>query len=277
MLRKKICLNTIMQELREEESIMFENIRLEKEGGMAIVTLNRPEELNLINRGMIRDIREATAELEKDEDIRVVIITGAGDRAFTAGIDVNEMKDLDASSAKEFISQLHNSIKGVRDLDKVVIAAINGFCFGGGLELAMACDLRVASENAEMGLPEIKVGIPSVIEAILMPLLIGMGRARELIFLGDSIKADEAERVGLVNRVVPVDKLEDTVKEIVVKILNYSPTAVRMQKKVINEWFPSNLETAIEYSINVFSQCFTTDEPKEAMTAFLEKRQPQFI
>jgi len=256
---------------------MFENIRLEKEGGMAIVTLNRPEELNLINRGMIRDIREATAELEKDEDIRVVIITGAGDRAFTAGIDVNEMKDLDASSAKEFISQLHYSIKGVRDLDKVVIAAINGFCLGGGIELAMSCDLRVASENAEMGLPEIKVGIPSVIEAILMPLLIGMGRARELIFLGDSIEADEAERVGLVNRVVPADKLEDTVKEIVAKILNYSPTAVRMQKKVINEWFPSNLETAIEYSINVFSQCFTTDEPKEAMTAFLEKRQPQFI
>lgn len=256
---------------------MFENIRLEKEGGMAIVTLNRPEKLNLINRGMIRGIREVTAELEKDEDIRVVIITGAGDRAFTAGIDINEMKDLDASSAKEFISQLHNSIKGVRDLDKVVIAAINGFCFGGGFELAMSCDLRVASENAEMGLPEIKVGIPSVIEAILMPLLIGMGRARELIFLGDSIEADEAERVGLVNRVVPVDKLEDTVKEIVVKILNYSPTAVRMQKKVMNEWFPSNLETAIEYSINVFSQCFATDEPKEAMIAFLEKRQPQFI
>ncbi|MFC1864474.1 enoyl-CoA hydratase/isomerase family protein [Chloroflexota bacterium] len=254
---------------------MFENIKLEKDGGLATLTLNRPA-LNLINHGMSNELRKVIEELGTDEGIRVLVITGAGDRAFTAGIDVNEMKDLEVSSAREFISQLHYAIKAIRDLDKVVIAAINGFCFGGGFELAMACDLRIASENAQMGLPEIKVGIPSVIEAALMPLLIGMGKARELIFLGDSISANEAEKIGLVNRVVPTDKLQDAVKEVTDKILSYSPTAVRIQKRIVNRWLPSDLEAAIDYSIEAFSQCFATNEPKEAMTAFLEKRQPQF-
>ena len=219
---------------------------------------------------------EGVEELGRDEESGVVVITGAGERAFIAGIDVNEMKDLEVSSAKEFIRRLHYTIKSVRDMDKVVIAAINGFCFGGGCELAMACDLRIASANAQIGLPEIKVGIPSVIEAALMPLLIGRGRANELLFLGDPIRADEAERVGLVNKVVPANRLKDAVKEFTDKILSYSPTAVRMQKRVINQWLPSDLEAAIEYSIDAFSRCFATNEPREAMTAFLEKRQPQF-
>ena len=252
----------------------MENITLEKEGGLVTITLNRPE-LNLINQGMIDEISRAVVKLKNDEGIRVVVITGAGERAFTAGIDVNEMKDLDVSSAKEFIRQFHHVIKSLRDLDKVVIAAINGFCFGGGCELAMACDLRIASENAQLGLPEIKLGIPSVIEAALMPLLIGMGRAKELIFLGDPIKADQAERIGLVNKVVPADKLKATIKEVTDKILSYSPTAVKMQKKVINQWLPSNLDAAIEYSIDAFSRCFATNEPNEAMAAFLKKLQSQ--
>ena len=255
---------------------MFENIKLEKEGEIATITLNRPQRLNLLNREMINEIGKVVEELGRDKDIRVVVITGAGDRAFTSGIDVNEMKDLNALSAKEFIRRFHYTIKGVRDLDKVVIAAINGFCLGGGCELAMACDLRIASENAEIGLPEIKLGIPSVIEAALMPLLIGMGRARELLFLGEPVRADEAERIGLVNKVVPLDKLKDAVRETTDKILSYSPTAVRMQKRIINRWLPSDLEAAIDYSIDAFSQCFATNEPKEAMTAFLEKRQPRF-
>lgn len=252
---------------------MFQNIKLEKEGGLATITLRRPEKLNLLNREMINEIGKAAEELGRDEGIRVVVITGAGERAFTAGIDVNEMKDLDVSSARDFIRNFHYVIKNIRDLDKVVIAAINGFCFGGGCELAMACDLRVASENAQLGLPEIKLGIPSVIEAALMPLLIGMGRAKELIFLGDPIKADEAERIGLVNKVVPADKLKDAVKEITDKILSYSPMAVKMQKRIINQWLPTDLETAIDYSIDAFSRCFATNEPNEAMSAFLKKLQ----
>ena len=253
---------------------MFETIKLEKEEGLATITLNRPEKLNLLNREMIKEIGEAVEEVGRDKALRVVVITGAGERAFTAGIDVNEMKDLDVSSAKEFIRQLHYTIKSVRDLDKVVIAAINGFCFGGGCELAMACDLRIASENAQLGLPEIKLGIPSVIEAALMPLLIGMGRAKELIFLGDPIGANEAERIGLVNKVVPAGKLKDAVKETTDKILSYSPMAVKMQKRVINQWLPADFETAIDYSIDAFSRCFATNEPNEAMNAFLRKLQP---
>ena len=253
---------------------MFESIKLEKDGGLATITLNRPA-LNLINHGMIDEISRAVEGLGRDEDIRVVVITGAGEHAFTAGIDVNEMKDLDVSSARDFIRNFHYVIKSIRDLDKVIIAAINGFCFGGGCELAMACDLRIASENTEIGLPEIKLGIPSVIEAALMPLLIGMGRAKELIFLGDPIKADEAERIGLVNKVVPADKLKDAVKEITDKILSYSPMAVKMQKKIINQWLPTDLETVIDYSIDAFSRCFATNEPNEAMTAFLKKLQSQ--
>lgn len=255
---------------------MFENIKLEKDRGLATLTLDRPEKLNLLNRQMISELGRAAGDLSHDDNIRVVVITGAGERYFTAGIDVREMKDLDVATAREFISKLHYTIKGFQDLDSVVIAAINGFCLGGGFELAMACDIRIASENAEMGLPEIQVGIPSVIEAALMPLLMGMGRAREMIFIGDSIKADEAERVGLVNRVVPSDKLKDVVREVTQKLLIYSPTALRMQKKVINHWLPMNFEAAIQYSIEAFSQCFTTNEPKEAMTAFLEKRNADF-
>lgn len=255
---------------------MFQNIRLDKEEGMATITLNRPEKLNLLNPVMIDEIGRAAEELSRDETIRVVVITGAGDRAFSAGVDVNTMKDLDPKDAKEFIRKLHYTIKEVLELDKVVIAAINGFCFGGSCELAMACDLRIASENALIGLPEIKVGIPSVIEAALMPSLIGMGKARELMFLGEPIGAYEAEKLGLVNKVVPLAELSGAVKEMADSILSYSPLAVRMQKKVINRWLPTDLEAAIEYSIDAFSQCFTSGDPREAMTAFLEKRQPRF-
>jgi enoyl-CoA hydratase len=253
----------------------LKNIKIEKRRGLATITLNRPP-LNLIGREMIEGLKQTAKDLARDEDISVVVITGAGNRAFSAGVDVKEMKDLDMTAAKDFISHLHYSIKAVRDLDKVVIAAINGYCFGGSCELAMACDIRIAGENAQLGMPEIRVGIPSVIEAALMPLLIGNGCARELLFLGEPITAEEAKNLGLVNRVVPADTLSDEVRKIADRILSYSPTAIRLQKRIVNRWLPSDLESAINYSIQAFSQCFATDEPKEAMTAFLEKRQPRF-
>jgi len=253
----------------------LKTIKVEKRHGLATITLNRPP-LNLIGRQMIEGLRQAAEDLAGDENISVVIITGAGNRAFSAGVDIKEMKDLDMTTAKDFISRLHYSIKAIRDLEKVVIAAINGYCFGGSCELAMACDIRIAGENAQLGMPEIKVGIPSVIEAALMPLLIGNGRAREFLFLGESITAEEAQNLGLVNRVVPADKLSGEVRKIADRILSYSPTAIKMQKRIVNRWLPSDLESAINYSIQAFSECFATNEAKEAMTAFLEKRQPRF-
>ncbi len=255
---------------------MHHSITLEKERGLATVTLNRPEKLNLLTREMIRELGEAAEEMAADGEVRVVVITGAGERAFSAGVDVREMKDLDVSSAREFITQLHGAILGYRNMEKVVVAAINGHCLGGACELVMACDIRIASENARIGMPEIQVGIPSVIEAALMPLLMGTGRARELILLGDPVDAREAERLGLVNRVVPDGELHQGVRELVDRLLRYSPTALRWQKRVLNRWLPADLEAAIQFSIEAFSQCYASGEPREAMSAFLEKRQPRF-
>jgi len=254
----------------------FTTILLEKEPNLATITLNQPQQLNLLNNQMITEIKKAVHSLENDDNIRVVIITGAGEQAFSAGVDLKLMRGLDVPKAREFIQGLHNACKSIRELPKLVIAAINGVCFGGSFELALSCDIRIASENAQLGLPEIKVGIPSVIEAALMTRLIGIGKTKEFIFTGDSIDAYEAERLGLVNKVVPLVQLSSAAREMATKILNYSPTAVKVQKDVINKWMTLELEAAIDYSINAFSLCFTTEEPKEAMNAFLEKRKPCF-
>ena len=254
---------------------MYQSIEVTREDGLATVTLSRPE-LNLIDRPMINELRDAAEEIGRDDAIRVVVITGRGTRSFTAGVDVREMKDLDAPGAREFITGLHNAIRSFREMDQVVIAGINGYCFGGGCELAMACDIRVAVEGAQIGMPEIQVGIPSVIEAILMPSLIGAGRAREMLLLGDAISAEQAKDIGMVGRVVPEGQLNDTIREMANRLLGYSPTALRLQKRILNRWLRSDLEEAIAYSIDAFSQCFDTDEPREAMAAFLEKRTPRF-
>jgi enoyl-CoA hydratase/carnithine racemase len=254
---------------------MYNSIDVTKADGVATVTLDRPE-LNLIDRPMIYELSDAAEEIGRDDAIRVVVITGRGRRAFTAGVDVREMKDLDAPGAREFISHLHDAIRGFREMDQVVIAGINGYCFGGGCELAMACDIRVAVEGARIGMPEIQVGIPSVIEAALMPSLIGAGWAREMILLGDPITAEQARGIGMVGRVVAEGELSDAVREIANRLLGYSPIALRLQKRILNRWLPSDFEEVMDYSMDAFSQCFATDEPREAMDAFLEKRTPRF-
>ena len=254
----------------------FTTILLEKAPGIATITLNQPQRLNLLDNQMITELKKAIDSLENDDNTRAVIITGAGERAFSAGVDLKLMREFDVTRAREFIQLLHNTCKKIRELPQIVIAAINGVCFGGSFELALSCDIRIAGENAQLALPEIKVGLPSVIEAALMTKFIGIGKTKELIFTGDSIDAYEAEKLGLVNKVVPLAQLNSAAWEMATRILNYSPTAVRIQKDVINKWMSIDLEAAIDYSINSFSLCFTTGEPKEAMNAFLEKREPCF-
>jgi enoyl-CoA hydratase len=254
---------------------MLETLKLDIEDALATVTLDRPE-LNLINQQMIKELRDACRLIEDDSNVRVIVITGGVDRCFTAGVDLTYMKGLDTGTAREFIRSLHIAISGFHKCDKVTIAAINRYCYGGGFELAMACDISIASSNALMGLPEIKVGIPSVIEAALLPLLVGTGRAKEMILLGEPIKAVEAERVGLVNKVVSPEKLHAEVQKTVNLLLSYSPVALRQQKRILNYWLPENYETAIAFSIEGFSQCFASDETREAMNAFLKKRRPEF-
>ncbi len=233
-----------LEEGRGRMSTVYDTIELVKERGLATVTLNRPE-LNLMNWQMIRELADAAEDISHDGAIRVVVVTGPGERVFTAGVDVHEMKDLDPSGARQFIEDLHRMILRFREMDRI-------------------------------GLPEIQVGIPSVIEAALMPLLMGVGRAREMMLIGDAIIAEEAVRAGLVGRVVAQTELRNATTELTDRLLGYSPTALRLQKKILNRWLPPDFEEAIQYSIEAFSECFATGEPHEAMSAFLEKRAPRF-
>ncbi len=254
---------------------MIEPVLLvEQRDGVARVTFNRPP-LNLIVPELIQAFRDSVLGLYRNRAVRLAIIAGSG-RAFTAGVDLRIMKDLDVVSAKAFITGLHEAIRAVHEAPFPVIAQLHGYCLGGGFELAMACDMRVASAEVKLGLPEIKVGVPSVIEAALMPGLIGPGRAAESLLTGEMITAAEAERWGLVNRVAAPDRLEVVTRELADRILACSPTAVRTQKELINRWRQTDLPTAIQYGINAFAACFATGEPREAMTAFLEKRPPRF-
>jgi enoyl-CoA hydratase/carnithine racemase len=249
-------------------------LRVENRDGAAWVALNRPP-LNLMVPELIQAIRDTFHGLARNSGVRLAVLT-AGGRAFTGGMDVRVMKDLDVAGAKALITALHEAIHAVHEAPFPVIAMLNGYCLGGGFELVMACDLRTASTETRLGLPEIKVGVPSVIEAALLPALIGPGRAAEFLLTGATISAQQALEWGLVNRVAPPDQLERVTRELAERILACAPTAVRAQKELINRWRQTDLRAAIEYGINTFATCFATDEPREAMTAFLEKRLPKW-
>ena len=249
-------------------------VKVEERDGAAWVALNRPP-LNLLVPELIRSIREAFERLARTQGVRLAVITGSG-RAFTAGMDVCVLKDLSVASAKVLITELHEAINAVHDAPFPVIAMLHGYCLGAGFELALACDLRTAAAQTQLGLPEIRVGVPSVIEAALLPGLIGPGRAAEVLLAGDMFNAEQACQWGLVNHVAPPHELEAVTRRLAERILACAPTAVRMQKELISRWRQTDLRSAITYGINAFATCFATDEPREAMTAFLEKRAPTF-
>jgi len=239
------------------------------EGLVARLTIDNRAKLNILNSLLIEQLISAVAGLYGDERLRVLILTGAGNRAFIGGADVNEMAGLNPDSAREFISRLHDACAALRSLPVPVIARINGYCLGAGLEIAASCDLRVASEGSTFGMPEVKVGIPSVIEAALLPTLIGWGRSRELLLTGRQITADSALAWGLVERVVSADDLDSLVGDWVRAILEAGPRAVRLQKALIREWEKLPLDQAIERGIEAFSEAYATEEPKCLMDRFL--------
>ncbi len=249
-------------------------LRVENRDGAAWVTLSRPP-LNLIVPELIQAIRDTFQGLARNPKVRLAVLTAEG-RAFTAGMDVRVMKDLDVAGAKALIAALHGAINAVHEAPFPVIAMLHGYCLGAGFELVMACDLRTASTETRFGLPEIRVGVPSVIEAALLPGLIGPGRAAEFLLTGEMITAEQALAWGLLNRVAPREQLGAVTRALADRILACAPTAVRAQKELINRWRQTDLRSAIEYGINAFATCFATDEPREAMTAFLEKRKPKF-
>jgi enoyl-CoA hydratase/carnithine racemase len=249
-------------------------VTVEREGALAWVTLDRPP-LNLIVPEMVEGIRATFETLRRDTTVRAAVVTGAG-RATTGGMQLQVLRDFTPGPAKTFIASLHEAINLVHDAPFPTACMINGACLGAGFELAMACDLRTAATDAVMGLPEIRVGIPSVIEAALLPGVVGPGRAAEILLTGESVTARQAFEWGLVNRVAPRSELRAVTAELVGRILACAPSAVRLQKELIVRWRNTDLRTAVEYGVNAFGQSFATGEPREAMEAYLGKRKPRF-
>jgi enoyl-CoA hydratase len=255
----------------------FRNIIFEKREGEAEIVLNRPHVLNAIGKEMLLELKSAIRESQLDEKVRVLVIRGAGERAFSVGADVKEMVEMNSLEAREF-SRLGKSVMDdLENLGKPVLAAVNGLALGGGCELAMACDIVIASENARFGQPEINVGIiPGWGGTQQLPRLAGCKKARELIFTGDTIDAREAERIGLVNRVVPAESLDGAVNETVRKLLGKSPIALMLAKEVMAQGRKADLPSGLSYETSVFSLCFSTEDGKEGMRALVEKRKPEF-
>lgn len=250
-------------------------LNIEKEDRITIVTINRPP-VNALNTEVVLEIEQVFEELAKDDELRVIVLTGAG-KAFVAGADINEMKDFDPIHAREFAQNGHRALNKIEGINKPVIAAINGYALGGGCEIALACDFRIMADNAKIGQPEVNLGIiPGFGGTQRLSRLCGTGIAKELIYTGEPIDANEALRIGLVNKVVPQDKLLAIAKEIAHKIASKGPRAIRMAKLTINQGIDTNLHSANSLEIRQFSACFGSPEPKEGMTAFLEKRKPNW-
>ena len=255
----------------------YKNILLGKDQGIATLTINRPKSLNALNKETLEEILACCKELGEDRSVQVVIITGAGEKAFVAGADISFMQKLDSLGGRVFARLGHSVARTIENLPQPVIAAVNGFALGGGCELAIACDIRLASENAKFGQPEVNLGvIPGFGGTQRLPRLIGKGLANELLFSGNIIDAAEACRIGLVNRVVPQEKLMDECRELALKICSRGPAAVRLCKEVVNNGMEMDLNRACSYEADLFGLCFASDEQKEGMTAFLEKRTPNF-
>ncbi len=254
---------------------MGECLLLAKDEGIFTITVNRPEVRNAMNAKAWRELRVAVARAGDDSEIRVVIVTGSGDKAFVGGSDIRSLTQ--RTMVETLSGEVQNTLSELENLPKPVIAAVNGYALGGGCELAMACDIRVASENARFGQPEVGIGIiPGAGGSQRLPRLIGMARAKELVFTGDLIDAREAERIGLVNRVVPQAELLPAARGIARKIMAKSPLAVQVAKTVMNAGSWVDLNTALMLERLGQTVLFGSEDRGEGLSAFLEKRPPEF-
>lgn len=255
----------------------LKNVTVEKENNIGIVSINRPNALNALNSETLSDIRTAVKSFADDSEVGVVIITGAGDKAFVAGADIKEMKDMTPLEARNFMHFGQGVFNDVENLPKPTIAAVNGFALGGGCELALSCDMILASEKAKFGLPEVTLGIhPGFGGTQRLPRLVGAAKAKELIFTGEMIDAEEAKSIGLVNKVVPQDKLMDEAKDLAKKILKNGLIAIRLVKSAINAGLNVPLEKGLAYEAETQGLAFATEDKNEGLTAFMEKRKPNF-
>ncbi len=255
----------------------LKNVLLEKNDHLAVVTINRPKALNALNSETLNDLNTVLNDLEKDNNIYCVILTGAGEKAFVAGADISEMKDLSEEQGKEFGLLGNKVFRRLENLDKPVIAAISGFALGGGCELAMACDIRIASERARFAQPEVGLGItPGFGGTQRLPRLVGEGKAKELIYTCAQVKADEALRIGLVNKIVPLETLMDEAKAMANMIIANAPIAVRLCKDAINRGMQVDIDAAVVIEAEDFGKCFLSEDQTEGMTAFMERREKNF-
>jgi enoyl-CoA hydratase len=241
-------------------------------GTVAYLTIDNREKLNTLDRALMTAFIAAVDALSPREELRALVLTGAGAEAFIGGASIPEMAALAPASARDFITLVHRSCDCLRRLPVPVIAAIDGYALGAGLEVAVSCDLRVATTRAKFGMPETKVGIPSVVEAALIPQMIGYGRARELLMLGEIVDAETALRWGLIERVVKPEALDAEVEKIVAALLAAGARAVRNQKALMQQWEKLPTDKAIDAGIDAFARAYETDEPKRMMAAFLERK-----
>ena len=255
----------------------FKNIVTKTVHNKAYIKIDRPEHLNSLNKETLLEIEEAVDIISGEENIRVLIITGKGDKAFVAGADISEMKDMNSAKAKEFADLGQRVFNKIENCSKPVIAAVNGHALGGGCELALACDIRIGSKNAQFGQPEVGLGIiPGFGGTQRLSRIIGDGLAREYIYTGRYINSKKAKEIGLLNHLTELDELDKKTEEIADEIINNSPSAVRKAKEAINYRLNSNQEEGLEFEAQTFGECFNTYDQKEGMTAFLKREKPQF-
>src|SRR5690242_15012660 len=255
----------------------MENIKLEKKNKIAYVTIDRPKVLNALNAATMGELQEVFTELAADANTRVVILTGAGEKSFVAGADINELAKNNPVEAKAYTHRGQAVLDLIENLGKPVIACINGFALGGGCEIAMACTMRLASESAKLGQPEVKLGIiPGYGGTQRLPRLVGTGLAMQILLTGEMISAQEAHRIGLVNEVVPSDRLVKRAEEIAQKIIGNAPLAIQYCMEAVNQGMNMTLQEGLFSEATLFSVCCATDDKNEGTRAFLEKRPANF-
>jgi enoyl-CoA hydratase len=255
----------------------YQNLILRKDGGIGWITVNRPEKLNALNIATVEELQAAFGEFERDPEVRVIILTGTGEKAFVAGADIGEFSHLDAETGTYFARRGQDMTRSIEYCRKPVIAAVNGYALGGGTEIAMACHIRLASENAKFGQPEVKLGIiPGYGGTQRLPRLVGKGKAMELILSGRMIEAKEACEVGLVNKVVPLASLVTEAEALAREIIKNAPLALSYAIEAINRGLDKTLGEGLELEAAIFGRSCGTEDAREGSKAFMEKRKPDF-
>lgn len=242
-------------------------------GRVAFVTVDNPAKLNSLSGEVMDAFAEAFRALAAEPELRCAVLTGAGEKAFIGGANIDEMAALaHSAAARAFIEKVHGCCQAIRELPVPVVARINGYCLGAGLEIAAACDLRLASDHAVLGMPEVKLGLPSVVEAALLPSLVGWGRARWMLMTGETFSAEDACRWGLVEAVYPAEEIDLAVDALITALLEPEPRAVRLQKALMQRWEELPMSKAIQAGVDAFEETYRSDAPRQAMAEFIERR-----